>query len=333
MAATEAEAASLSTIAPGLMRVRVPLPFPPTEVNAWLLDDGDGWTLVDSGVDDPATRALFARVLADPALGGRAVSRLVVTHFHPDHIGLAGWLGARTGADIHMSRVEFMQAQLLMHEDVAAAIAQLVAHYTLCGAPQGFLDHLPKRGMLFPRWVGPLPRRFARIAPGDRIAMGGTSWQAMAGEGHAPEMLCFHSAERGLLIAADQILPRISPHIGAHPVEPFTDPLGDYLRTLTPFEALPEDTLVLPSHGEPFHGLHARIGALRAHHAERLERLLDFCVTPRTVMDTTTVLFRALPQEQIGFGLGEALAHLQHLVLRGDLTREERDGRWLFARG
>lgn len=332
MAAANAAEATLSRVMPGVMRVRVPLPFPPTEVNAWLLDDGEGWTLVDSGVDDAATRALFDRVLADPALAGRPVSRLVATHFHPDHIGLAGWLAERTGADLHMSRVEFMQAHLLMREDPAAAIAQLVAFYALCAAPQDFLDHLPRRGMLFPRWVGPLPRRFVRIAPGEQVAMAGTSWRVIAGEGHAPEMLCFHSAERGVLIAADQILPRISPHIGAHPVEPLTDPLGDYLRTLTPFEALPEGTLVLPSHGEPFHGLHSRIDALRAHHAERLERLVDFCASPRTVMDTTAVLFRALPQEQIGFGLGEALAHLHHLVLRGDLRRHEEAGHWLFAR-
>lgn len=328
----EAVADELSEVAPGLLRVRVPLPFPPSEVNAWLLAGADGWTLIDSGIDDEPTRALFARVLADPLLGGRPVARLLVTHFHPDHVGLAGWLHARTGADIHMSRVEWMQARLLLNEDPAEVVPQLVAHNRLCGAPQPFLDLVERRGMLYPKWVGPLPRRYLRVKAGDELTLADSTWRVMIGEGHAPEMICLYCAERGLLIAADQILGRISPHIGTHPSDPLADPLGTFLRSLTRFETLPEDTLVLPSHGEPFHGLHQRIAALRAHHGEQLERLMDFCIEPRTVMDTLDVLFRPLPLDQIGFGLSEALAHLRHLVFRGELDQEGHGARWVFAR-
>lgn len=326
------EAAGLSVVAPDLLRVRVPLPFPPTEVNAWLLSGPDGWTLIDSGVDDAPTRDLFTRVLADPLLRGAPVARLLVTHFHPDHVGLAGWLHARTGAELQMSRVEWMQARVLLGERTEEAIGQLTAHYRLCGAPQPFLDHLPRRGMLFPRWVGPMPPRYLRVREGDELTLAGSTWRVIVGEGHAPEMLCLYSAERKALIAADQILARISPHIGADHTDPLSDHLGAFLDSLRTFEALPEDTLVLPSHGEPFLGLHARIAALRAHHAERLERLMAFCTEPRTVTDTTQVLFRALPVEQLGFGLSEALAHLRHLVRLGELEQAADGGPWMFAR-
>lgn len=328
----DASLEDLTEVAPDILRIRVPLPFPPSEVNAWLLDDPDGWTLIDSGVDDAPTRALFSRVLADPRLRGRPIARLLVTHFHPDHVGLAGWLHARTGADIHMSRVEWMQARLLLREQPSEVIPQLVAHSRMCGAAAPFIDHLQARGMIFPKWVGDLPRRYLRVAAGDELLLAGSRWQVLIGEGHAPEMICLYSAERRLLIAADQILGRISPHIGVHPSDPAADNLGLFLRSLDTFETLPDDTRVLPSHGEPFVGLMRRIGELRAHHAERLERLVDFCAAPRTVMDTLEVLFRPLALEQIGFGLSEALAHLRHLVGTDALEQAEDHGVWRFIR-
>jgi len=323
---------SLSTVTPGLLRVKVPLPFPPREVNAWLLPGPEGWTLIDSGVDDAPTRALYERVLADPRLGGKPVGQLLVTHFHPDHVGLAGWLQGRTGAEIHMSRVEWMQARLLLNEQPQEVVSQLLSHFARCGAPEPFLGFLEQRGVIYHKWVGLLPRRYRRLAEGDVVILAGASWRVMIGEGHAPEMVCLYSAERRILIAADQVLERISPHIGTHPSDPNADPLGAFLRSLATFEVLPEDTLVLPSHGEPFQGLHARIAALRAHHTDRLDRLLDFCATPRTAMDTLEVLFRPLPMEQLGFGLSEALAHLSHLVRMGEIDHDPAANQWTFVR-
>lgn len=325
-------AEGLSLVVPDVLRVKVPLPFPPRDVNAWLLPGPSGWTLIDSGVDDAPTRALYERVLADERLGRRPVERLLVTHFHPDHVGLAGWLHARTGAEIHMSRVEWMQARLLSNERADEVIPQLVAHFARCGAPAAYLDFLKDRGVLYHKWVGPLPRRYHRLQEDDVLHLGGTSWRVMIGEGHAPEMACLYSDERRILIAADQVLERISPHIGTQPSEPGADPLGMFLHSLAKFEALPEDTLVLPSHGEPFRGLHARIAALRAHHAERLDRLMAFCTDPRTAMDTLEVLFRPLPVEQVGFALSEALAHLHHLERLGKIRRNLAAGQWAFAR-
>ncbi|WP_296581759.1 MBL fold metallo-hydrolase [Xanthobacter sp.] len=338
----------LTALSEGFLRLSLSLPFPPSAVNVWWLRNADGWTVIDCGVDNAATRAAFEQVFADPLLEGRPVTEVLVTHFHPDHIGLAGWLCARTGAPLAMTHIEWLQARVLLHEPEEEALRQLVTQAGRCGAPEAFLAFLGRRGTLYPKWVGPLPPSYHRIRSSDLLNLAGSRWQVMIGEGHAPEMICLYSAERRMLIAADQILGRITPHIGAQASDPKADPLGAFLATLTPFEALPEDTLVLPSHGEPFHGLHARVATLRAHHAEHLDRLVDFCTEPRTVMDATQVLFRALALEQIGFGLSEALAHLRHLEALGALARQMETpsvstdlglgrapadcGRWLFTR-
>lgn len=323
---------SVSLVAPGILRVRVPVPFPPSEVNVWLLSGSDGWAVIDAGVDSPSTRALFERVLADPHLEGARVSRLLLTHHHPDHVGLAGWLHQRTGAEVEMSRLEWLQARVLMCEDPAQALSQLLAHNSRCGAASPSQEFLKRRGMLFPKWVGALPNQYLRLREGDELALAGTVWRVMIGEGHAPEMICLYSQERSMLIAADQILERISPHIGSSPSDPLANPLAAFLSSLKKFEALPEDTLVLPSHGEPFKGLHARTGELRAHHGKQLDRLLDFCTEPRTVMDTLPILFRPLPVEQISFGLSEALSHLRYLVSRRELEQEDDKAQWVFLR-
>ncbi|GGF51383.1 MBL fold metallo-hydrolase [Azorhizobium oxalatiphilum] len=321
----------VSEVVPGLLRVKVPLPFPPTTVNAWLLAGRNGWTLVDSGVDDEQTRAIFTELLSHPMLEGRPIERLLVTHFHPDHVGLAGWLQQQTGAPIHMSRIEWLQARLLLNERPVEIIQQLVEHARRCAAPDDYLELLTRRGPLFHKWVSPLPRCYHRVSEGDRFDLLGSPWQVMIAEGHAPEMVCLYNAERQILIAADHILPRISPHIGAHPSDPLDDPLGAFLRSLVPFSKLPDETLVLPSHGEPFHGLRGRVRDLAAHHEERLEKLLAFCREPRTVMDTLEILFRPLPTEQIGFGLSEALAHLRRLEVTGRMDRVLAGEHWLFT--
>lgn len=332
MADSVENAPRLTQVVPGLLRIRIALPFPPSEVNCWLLRDGAGWTLIDCGVDDAETRALFEAVLADPLLEGRPVTRLLVTHFHPDHVGLAGWFAARVGVPIHMSRVEWLQARLILADPPERALGAYLEQYARSGAPESFLAFLHGRGLLYRKWVGPLPYGYAAIREGDTFTLADTSWRVIMGEGHAPEMVCLYSAERGILIAADQILPRITPHIGVHPADAEDDPLGAYLSCLGKFADLPEDTLVLPSHGEPFTGPGARIMALRDHHEERLGRLTDFCTVPRTVMETTQVLFRSLPPEQIGFGLSEALAHLRHLTRRGELAEVADGDLWRFVR-
>lgn len=310
----------VSEIVPGLLRIRVPLPFPPKEVNAWLLAQEDGWTLVDCGVDDAPTRALFEAVLDHPLVGSRPVRRLLFTHFHPDHLGLCGWLHARTGAPVHMTRTEWLQARVLLAETADEVIPHMMEHGRWCDAPRAYLSLLESRGLIFKRWVRPLPNAYTRLIEDDEMDLAGTRWRVIVGEGHSPEMACLYSPQLNILISADQILGRITPFIGVWPSEPEADPLGLFLASLAKFEHMPADTLVLPSHGEPFVGLPARIADLRAHHEERLVRLLDHCRTPRTVMDSAAILFKELPVEQLGFALGETLAHLRHLVARGQMN-------------
>ena len=315
-------------IQPGLLRARMPLPFPPGHVNIWFLEHEGGWLAVDTAIASMTTRELWDRLLADPALNGRPLTALLVTHFHPDHIGLTGWLCARFGLLPTMTRIEWLMARALWYDSGPDMIAQQIGHYARAGCAPDYLSFVEARGALYQRAVGELPRGFHCIRDGEPTRIGGAEWRVITGRGHAPDMACLYSAERGVLISADQILPRISPYIGLHPGEPQADPLGDFLASNERFRSLPEDTLVLPSHGEPFRTLHARLDALAAHHAARLEDLVAACRgEPATAFEAAQAVFPRAAAEngQVGFAVGEALAHLRRLERQGRV--EMRRGR------
>ncbi|MCK8784102.1 MBL fold metallo-hydrolase [Roseomonas sp. NAR14] len=312
----------LREVRPGLHWARMPLPFPPTHVNVWLLEDGEGWLLVDTAVRNEATTALWEDLFGT-RLGGRPVTRVLITHFHPDHMGLAGWMCARWRAPLLMSRTEWLQSRWLSLDTEEAMLTHQAAFYRRAGCGQDYLDYLTGRGALYARSVSPIPRAYQRLVAGATLRVGGRDWGIRTGSGHAPEMVCLHSPDLGVLISADQILPRITPYVGVQAGEPEADPLGEFLTSNDRFRDLPADTLVLPSHGEPFHGLHARIDALAAHHAERLARLLDACAQPLTGLEATRALFRRpLDERQLGFGIGETLAHLNRLAHEGLIVSE-----------
>jgi glyoxylase-like metal-dependent hydrolase (beta-lactamase superfamily II) len=306
---------------PGLLRVRMPLPFPPGHVNLWLLEHDGGWLAIDTAISGRTTRELWDQVLARPELGGRKLTALLVTHFHPDHIGLVGWLCERFGILPRMTRIEWLMARALWYDSGPQMMAQQIAAYVRAGCSAEYLAFVEGRGALYQRAVGELPRAFHAIRDGGTTPIGGSEWRVITGAGHAPDMACLYSAERNILISADQILPRISPYIGLHPGEPEADPLGDFLACNERFRALPEDTLVLPSHGEPFATLHRRLDALAGHHAERLDTLAEACREPLTGYEAAQVLFPRAAQEmaQIGFTVGETLAHLRRLERQGRL--------------
>lgn len=315
-------------ILPGLLWVRMPLDGPPWHVNCWLLEDGDGWMLVDTGISRPATRMLWETIFAT-ALGDRPVTRVLITHFHADHIGLAGWVCDRFGAPLLMARSEYLQARVLLLEAPSTLIGHQVALGEAAGAPADYLRHLLGRKPFYRPDVVPLPHRHLAVRAGQRIMIGGREWAVHVGQGHAPEMLLLHDAAAGVLIAADQVLPRISPYVGIFPGEPDADPLGDFLDANRRLLALPEGTLVLPSHGDPFFGLHARIHTLATHHAERLALLEAACVTPRTAHEAARLMFaRDFELDQVMFVIGEGLAHLNWLLARGRIERHRAsDGR------
>lgn len=309
-------------IIPGLRWMRFPLPFPPHDVNVWLLEDGAGWLAIDAAIANDETRGHWRTALHGEAFGNRPLSGLLVTHFHPDHAGLMGWLSAGHGLTPIMTRIEWLQARSLWFDTGPEMIDHQAEFARIAGAPEDYCSFLRGRGALYVRAVAPLPRTFAAISDGDVLTIGGRTWRVLTGQGHAPDMACLYCDEARVLIAADQVLPRISPYVGLHAGEPMADPLGAFLATLDRFRALPEDTLVLPSHGAPFRPLHARLNALAAHHAERLSALEEACRAPATAHALLPALFRRpLDQRNLGFGLGETLAHLRRLEAMGRVER------------
>lgn len=320
-------------IAPGLFGLRFALPFALDHVNLWFLADGEGWTLIDAGLSSERTRERWQALFSGPFFD-RPVRRLIATHFHPDHMGLASWLCEQTGAQLWTSRTEWLMGRMLAQDTSAGFVEAGRIADRLAGLSEAQIAERAARGNLYRTRAEPPPASYRRLRQGDQLAIDGTKWRILVGRGHAPEMLCLYSAERNLLLAADQVLPRISPNVSVWPAEPHADPLSEFIGSLGELRLLPDDCLVLPSHGQPFFGLHQRIDQLIAHHDERLARTVEACASPATVVDVIPALFdRELDAHQLGFALGEALAHLNHLVGQGRLARDlDDDGRLRFAR-
>jgi len=327
------EAGIAATVAPGILWVRMPLPFALDHINIWLLEDDAGWTIVDTGIGSNRTKDYWERIFSS-ALRGKPIIRVIATHFHPDHVGLATWLVERWNAEFCSSLTEWLLGRALSQEDPEEMVGTGLAFYRRAGMDDASLGILAERGNAYARGVASLPPVLHRLRAGDKLMIGGTEWRVIIGGGHSPEHVCLHSAAAGILIAGDQVLPRISPNISVWPSETDADPLQDFLETLERLRAVPDETLILPSHDTPFLGLHARLDALAAHHQERLSETLDACGTPRSVAEVTRIMFRRpLDPHQLVFAVGEALAHLNHLLRRGRLTRTTGpNGIFLFSR-
>ena len=320
-------------IAPGVLWWRMPLPFALNHINLWLLEDGPGWTAVDTGYAMVQTKELWQRIF-DEGLGGLPLTRVIVTHYHPDHIGLAGWLSELWQAPLWVTEKEWLFARLMSRgaEDFAPLRQRFAHRAGLDAASCGLFG---ERDNSYRRGVPSVPASFRRLADGMSVEIGRRSWRVIVGEGHAPELACLYCAQTGVLISGDQVLPRISPNISVQPHEPDGDPLARYLISLARLrEAVPPETLVLPSHNLPFFGLRARIATLAQHHQARCSEILGACETPKSAFQLLGVLFRRmLDRHQLGFALGEALAHLNYLVHQGALKRElGGDGVYRFTR-
>jgi glyoxylase-like metal-dependent hydrolase (beta-lactamase superfamily II) len=308
-------------VAPGIVWVRMKLPFALDHVNLWLLRDGDGWTAVDTGYNNDETRALWDSAF-DRVLEGRPVTRLIVTHFHPDHLALAGWIVERFGCPLWMTYSEWMQAHLNRLGGATADVDARIAFYAANGiAEESAVGYRMKRPD-FSRIILPLPDAMHRMVDGHSVAIDGREWRIITGAGHSPEHAALWCEDLNVLISGDQVLPRITTNISLQSVEPDGDPLRLYLESLEKFRSVRADALVLPSHDRPFHGLHDRLDALAEHHEERLEAAWDACAEPCTGYDLIPVLFkRKLDAHQTGFAIGEALSHANCLVGRGRLAR------------
>ncbi|MGB0670146.1 MAG: MBL fold metallo-hydrolase, partial [Rhodospirillales bacterium] len=287
-------------------------------------EDGDGWCLVDCGINRTEVMVLWDRLFTGP-LAGRPVTKLIVTHFHPDHLGLSGWLADRFGLTPHMTRAEWATGRMLVLESPDSMRGPALAFYARSGFGPDLMEKAAKRGKSYAQRIQPVPGAFHCLRHGGSISIGGREWRIIVGEGHSPEHAALYCEEAKVLISGDQILPKISPNISVWPQEPDADPLSLYLGTLDRFRGLAEDTLVLPSHNWPFRGLERRVDELAHHHDERLDETATACrEAPKTALEVMKVLFkRELDDHQLFFAIGEAVAHLSHLVTSGRVTMSD----------
>ena len=329
------------TLRPGLHWVRMPLPFALDHINLWVLDDEidgrAGFTIIDTGITSDPTKAAWEQIFAG-LFDGRPLLRQLCTHFHPDHFGLAHWLTsggdrARWQAPLWMTATEYTVGRLLSLGGGDTSGEGAAAHFRRHGlADEDALAKVRARGAgYYPQLVPAVPLQYRRLQDGDEIAIGPARdrriFRVIVGFGHAPEHASLYCPEHRLLIAGDMVLPRISTNVSVFEIEPEGNPLPRYLHSLDQLLLLPADTLVLPSHGKPFTGLHQRIAQQHAHHRERLAEVLAACATPQTAASIVPVLFkRTLDLHQTTFALGESLAHLHALWFAGELVRTERDG-------
>lgn len=324
---------SVIEVAPGTRWIRMGLPFALDHINLWLLRDRqpnaqgglvEGWTVVDCCIDSDTTRAQWEQVFAE-CLEGLPVLRVIATHMHPDHIGLAHWICERWQARLWISATDYQTARVAIYDRTSFGGEANADFYALHGMrDETFLQHVRTRVSYFSTLVPALPATFRRLMDGGMVNIGGRGWRCISGYGHAPEHIALYCEELGVLLSGDMVLPRISTNVSVHATEPEADSLRLFLTSLRRYVDLPADTLVLPSHGKPFTGLHRRIGQLEDHHRDRLKDILE-AASDRALSaaDVLPILFkRPLDGHQMTFAMGEALAHLHYLWFGGQLERQ-----------
>ncbi|MEZ5777586.1 MAG: MBL fold metallo-hydrolase [Paracoccaceae bacterium] len=319
-------------LAEGVLWLRLPLPMVLNHVNIYALDDGDGWTLVDTGLDTGKARAILDAAFAGP-LAGRPLRRVVVTHYHPDHVGLAGWLQTR-GAELVTTRTSWLFARMLVLDEQDRPVPEVLAFWRRAGMNAALLEkRAEERPFNFADVVAPLPLGYTRIADGQTIRMAGRDWAIRVGNGHAPEHATFWEVGGDLVIGGDQLLPSISANLGVYASEPMADPVAEWLESCEGFKPhAREGQLVLPGHKLPFTGLPLRLDQMIENHVGALGRLESHLRTPRTSVECFMPLFRReIGESEYGLALVEAVAHLNHLLLAGRVERVMgAEGAWLW---
>ncbi|HMO76377.1 MAG TPA: MBL fold metallo-hydrolase [Sphingopyxis sp.] len=320
-------------IADGISWARIPMPGSLGHINSWLLDDQDGVAVVDTGVClticSDAWKALYAGALA-----GRRITRVIGTHLHPDHIGLAGWIAKKQGVSLWMTRGEMLTARMIVGDTSDTVPDEALAQSRGAGWDDEAIERQKAGGWgRFGMLVFPLPRAYRRIRDGELIDMGAQQWRVVTGSGHSPEHACLWNEREGVLVSGDQVLPRISSNVSVNITEPDADPLGEWLDSIDKLIAtIPGDVTVCPAHGEPFRGLHVRLMALRDEHRMRLYKVAEAVAEkPMRVIDSFPLLFnRPIGPDHQGLATGEALAHLKRLEVEGRVRREDVDGVWWY---
>jgi glyoxylase-like metal-dependent hydrolase (beta-lactamase superfamily II) len=317
--------------------LRMPLPFALDHINLWLVRDanaqGPGWAIVDCGIASDQTRSLWEQVVATQ-LEGLPITRVIATHMHPDHIGLAYWLTEKFKVPLYVSMTDYWMARASIASTAGSGGERAAQHFKRHGltTPED-IEKIRQRGDYYSSMVPALPHTYHRLMDGQVLRLSDMQWRCIVGYGHAPEHIGLYCESAGILISGDMVLPRISTNVSVWDTEPEANPLQLFLESLSRYEALPPDTLVLPSHGKPFKGLHQRVAQLKQHHQERLAEVMQACASgPKSAAHIVPVLFkRQLDLHQTTFAMGEALAHLHMLWHAGQLQRLEQDGSFTFT--
>jgi glyoxylase-like metal-dependent hydrolase (beta-lactamase superfamily II) len=323
----------VTEVAPGILWLRLPLPMALDHVNIYALDDGDGWTIIDAGLSSRRSKAIWEGLLAGP-LAAKPVTRVILTHHHPDHVGLAGWFQSR-GTELLATRTAWLYARMLVLDVQERPTPEALTFYRRAGVPKAELDRRAgERPFNFADMVDPLPLGFTRLMEGTEVQSAGRTWTVRIGHGHAPEHATLWSDD-GIILGGDQLLPGISANIGVYPTEPDADPLAEWLQSCRAF--MPharDDQLVLPGHKLPFTGLPFRLVQMIENHESALDRLLDHLAVPKVAIGCFIPLFRReIGAAEHGLALVEAVAHLNCLLQRGLVSRSLRpDGAWAWER-
>jgi glyoxylase-like metal-dependent hydrolase (beta-lactamase superfamily II) len=318
-------------VAPGIHWLSMPLPFQLDHINLWLMADEGGWTVVDTGIGNEATRGLWDKILE-----GKTVRRVIVTHYHPDHAGNAAWLSQRFGAELWMTQGEYLTAHAVRTSTAGYTADAVLAVFRRNGLDEKRAAAMATGRNRYAALVPEFPFSYRRIIENDELRIGAHAWRAIIGHGHAPEHLSLYSESANVLIAGDMLLSTISTNVSVWSIDPEGNPLRLFLDSVARYRELPADVLVLPSHGKPFRGAHARVRALQKHHEDRFAELEQALKDgPKSACELLGVLFRRpLDAHQTFFAMGEAIAHLHYLYYAGKVKREAgADGIMRYATG
>jgi glyoxylase-like metal-dependent hydrolase (beta-lactamase superfamily II) len=315
---------TLIDVALGIRWLRLPLPYRLDHVNVFLIANDGGWTSFDTGLGTNSCKEAWEAALSG-SLSEDRLKSIIVSHFHPDHVGLAGWLCERYNLELSMPRPEYLHSLMLQWAPPDYGEEVFRPFYQRHGLSAEATDIVLSRGHEYLRRTTGVPVSYHRIRHGDTLSIGGRDFRVQTGGGHSLEQAMLYRPEERLFLAADQVIARISPNVSVHPMEPSLDALGIYLDSLRAIKAsVDPDVLVLPGHGLPFYGLHTRIEELITHHALRCGEIAVACKdTPLSVAEIVPFLFtRELDAHQTGFAFGEVLAHVNHMLGRGELRLE-----------
>lgn len=310
-------------VAEGVLWIRIPMPFVLDHINIFAIADGDGWAIVDTGLETGETATIW-RDLLEGMLQGKPITRVLVTHMHPDHVGMAGWLTRRFDCPLWMTRLEYLNCRVLVADTLREAPKEAIRFCTAAGWNEDEIDDYRTKFGNFGKFIHPLPDSFKRIHEGERFTIGAHEWMVVVGAGHSPEHACFYCPDLKLFLSGDQVIPKISSNISVYPIEPAANPMHGWLKSLVHVRnTVPDEVLVLPSHKTAFYGLHARINALLEEHHTDFGKLKEALGMPKRVVDVFDSLFKVqiLGTDLLNMATGECVANLNYLENLGQVTR------------